>query len=94
MKRSSASALDTKPIDSFTKNGSSRQWKLGKGVVVTLTHTSLYYARQAVVNRVISRHPFLLNVRVLKVPDSIEMIIPFPSGNLKCLNHCVGRNII
>jgi len=63
-------------------------------VVVALTHSRFYYAKRTVINRVVSRDPFFLDVRVLEVCDSIEMIIPYPMGDLKYLSQCAQRNIM
>ena len=67
---------------------------MDKGVVVALTHSGFYYAGRAVINRIVSRDPYLLDVRVLEVCDNIEMIIPYPTGDLKYLSQCAGRNIV
>ena len=70
-------ALDTKPISLFSKNDGLGSWKLGKGGVSALTHAELYYLGRAVINRVVSQDPFMINVRVLDVSDAMEMVFPF-----------------
>jgi hypothetical protein len=67
---------------------------MGKGVVITLAHAGLYYARRAIINRVVSRDPILSSVRVLDVSDSIEMILPFPVEDIKYLSQSVGKSIV
>lgn len=94
MKRSYPLSLDRKRILSFSKNDSSRQWILAKGVVVTSTHFGLYYAGRAVINQIFLRDSFLLNIQVLKVSNSIEMIIAYPTADMKYCSQCVGINIM
>jgi len=48
-----------------------------KGVILALTHTGLYYVERVVRNRVVSRDPLLLDVRVLDVSNTIEIILPY-----------------
>jgi len=94
IKRSIAVAMDIKPIASFTKNGGSRQWKLTKRVVVALTHVSLYYGSYAVLNWIVFKDPLLLNVRVIYISNSMEMILSLLVDDLKYLNQSVGKNIV
>jgi len=87
--------MGTESIASFTKNGGSGRWKMRKGVVLALTHAGLYYARsRAVLNRVVSRDPLLLDVHVLDISYTIEIILPFPTDDLKYLSQSVGKSIV
>ena len=76
------------------KNGNSGRLTLRKGEVVALTLEGFYYAGRAVVERVVSRDPYLVRVLVLDVPNNLDMPIPFPEGDMIFLRHCPGKSII
>ena len=83
IKRSIAIALDIEPTTSNTKNCSLGRYKLGKRVVVALTHIGCTMSDELLD---VTWDLFLLNVNVLEVFDRIEMILPFLVGNIKILN--------
>jgi len=59
--------LDASPIEAFTKNGGSERLYLRRGEVVTLTFKGLYYARRAVVEKVVNCDSYLVRICVLDV---------------------------
>ena len=65
-----------------------------KGEVVALTLEGLYYAGRAVIEKVECKDPYLVRVRVLDVPDNLDIIIPFPEEDLVRLRNCPGRSIL
>jgi len=54
------------------------------------TLDGLYYAGRVVIEKVVSREPFLLEVQVLDAAQDIDMCIPFPKVDLKKLCQCKG----
>ena len=86
--------MEVEPIQTFLRNGRSGRWKVKKGVVVALTHSGLYYAGRAVIQRVVEFDPIVVVVKVIEVSDSMEMNIPFPDEGVKSLSNCLGQMIL
>jgi len=82
------------PIKAFTRNGGFGRVIVRKGEVVALTLEGLYYIGRVVIEKVVSKDPYLVHVRVLDVLDNLDIKIPFPEGDLVHLCHCPGRSIL
>jgi len=68
------SGLDRSLIEAFTKNGGFKRVNVRRGEMVALTLEGLYYAGRAVIEKVVSRNPYLVRVCILDVPDNQGLI--------------------
>ena len=57
--------------------------------MVALTHSGLYFVGRAVIDRIVSRDPIQVIVKVIEVSDSMAMNVSFPSEGLKSLTDCL-----
>ena len=87
-------AMDTLPIQAFSRNGPFGRWTIICGRIVAMTLIDLYFASRGRVLRGTCRDPILVQIVFLELSPSIEEIkLPFLEKGLELLSDYVGEEL-